>query len=76
MRRKQEMKLKGNKLQVQCAQILPLSSLRILLFSVFLHILFRSKLYQQARVRFLMPVICIPWFLFCSFLRLTKINLD
>lgn len=39
------MKLRGNKLQVQSAQILPLLSLHILLFSVFLHILYRSKLY-------------------------------
>lgn len=40
------MKLKGNKLQAQSAQILPLSSLHILLFSVFLHILFQSKLHR------------------------------
>jgi len=43
------MKLKGNKLPVQCALILPFSSSHILLFLVFLHVLFQSKLYPASK---------------------------
>lgn len=61
MRRKPERKLnKGNKLQVQCTQIPPLSSLPILLLSVCLHIylfiyLFKVNL-PNKQVRFLMSI--------------------